>query len=544
MHPSHASSGSPWGPPPCGSRVRGAGEEEEADDGFEEDVFALEGLAGDLDLNEEQEGAEEAARRLEMRRGGWEGQGHAAQQQQHQQAEAGPGPSSARSAVDEMASKLDSMMELTLGHLAQRIDQGGRGRATRAAYRRMEEQEGAAAGVSVCGGGGGTGRGCSLGGDAQGAASWLDHAGLRGRSARRQCWACSPALVLPRPRRMWPTPTPPVPNLNLTPTAGELPAVWDTLLGAFERTILNTHRSKFTQFLLFYACLRSPAHCPASLVGLLLDRLRDGRQPPTTRAACAAYLASFLARAAFLPDALVVRSLEDLSAFCADYVAACSSRGTSSGGAAAVDAGPGLLLTTAPEAMGGGASSQGGGLSQHHVLHAALQSVLYVLCYHMGPLMSPSPLPPQQQQQQQGAMRSSQAQAQPTQQQQDGSGGAASAGLADKLVAMVRGPVWQVLNHRLQPLAACLPTVAREFAQQAAALGIIDCRPLVPKVRPRPHLPQPACLPACVTTVPTPTMGACNGRRGCVHGCTRTGAVLSSARRLSSLVPHPSTMGG
>ena len=30
--------------------------------------------------------------------------------------------------------------------------------------------------------------------------------------------------------------------------AGQLAAAWDTLAGAFERTVLQTHRSKFVQF--------------------------------------------------------------------------------------------------------------------------------------------------------------------------------------------------------------------------------------------------------------------------------------------------------
>lgn len=40
--------------------------------------------------------------------------------------------------------------------------------------------------------------------------------------------------------------------------AGQLPAVWDTVLGMFERTLLHAHRSKFTQFLLFYVAYQDP----------------------------------------------------------------------------------------------------------------------------------------------------------------------------------------------------------------------------------------------------------------------------------------------
>ena len=47
---------------------------------------------------------------------------------------------------------------------------------------------------------------------------------------------------------------------------GQLAGAWSTLLHAFERGILDTHRSKFTQYLLWYLCKQagpttSPADC-------------------------------------------------------------------------------------------------------------------------------------------------------------------------------------------------------------------------------------------------------------------------------------------
>ena len=43
---------------------------------------------------------------------------------------------------------------------------------------------------------------------------------------------------------------------------GQLPAAWTTLLHTFERSILDTHRSKFTQYLLWYLCkqVRPPSY--------------------------------------------------------------------------------------------------------------------------------------------------------------------------------------------------------------------------------------------------------------------------------------------
>lgn len=36
---------------------------------------------------------------------------------------------------------------------------------------------------------------------------------------------------------------------------------WEALLPVFERCVLHTHRSKFTQFLLFYVATQEPQHC-------------------------------------------------------------------------------------------------------------------------------------------------------------------------------------------------------------------------------------------------------------------------------------------
>lgn len=41
-------------------------------------------------------------------------------------------------------------------------------------------------------------------------------------------------------------------HLEVRCATGQLRGAWTTLLGALERTLVSTHRCKFTQFLLFY----------------------------------------------------------------------------------------------------------------------------------------------------------------------------------------------------------------------------------------------------------------------------------------------------
>lgn len=85
-------------------------------------------------------------------------------------------------------------------------------------------------------------------------------------------------------------------HLQRRVAAGDLRQAWETMLASFERSVLNVHRSKFAQFLLFYLARTSPDNCPRAFLDLLLSRLADRHQPAITRSACAAYAASFLAR--------------------------------------------------------------------------------------------------------------------------------------------------------------------------------------------------------------------------------------------------------
>lgn len=73
------------------------------------------------------------------------------------------------------------------------------------------------------------------------------------------------------------------------------------------------------QFLLFYSCRQAPEPRCRAFLRLLINRMVDRQQPPIARSACAAYAASFLARAAFCPEHLVVDSLQRLADYCLRY---------------------------------------------------------------------------------------------------------------------------------------------------------------------------------------------------------------------------------
>ena len=56
--------------------------------------------------------------------------------------------------------------------------------------------------------------------------------------------------------------------------------------------------------------MQGPQECSASFLQLLLQRLTNPNVAPITRSAAAAYLASFLARASFIPEPLLLEMLQ------------------------------------------------------------------------------------------------------------------------------------------------------------------------------------------------------------------------------------------
>lgn len=142
-------------------------------------------------------------------------------------------------------------------------------------------------------------------------------------------------------------------HLRYSVDKGNTPQIFKILLGSFQSTILDTYKSKFTQFLLFYLCSLAPASCGRSFAILLCDILTSRSRPPNTRMSSAAYLASYLARARYLPLSTVAESLKRVADWCLTYVRA-------------FDEGRAIYQT--PNAA-------------HGVFYSACQAVMYVFCF-------------------------------------------------------------------------------------------------------------------------------------------------------------------
>eukprot|EP00232_Nephroselmis_pyriformis_P026413 CAMPEP_0182870090 /NCGR_PEP_ID=MMETSP0034_2-20130328/10311_1 /TAXON_ID=156128 /ORGANISM="Nephroselmis pyriformis, Strain CCMP717" /LENGTH=527 /DNA_ID=CAMNT_0025002577 /DNA_START=170 /DNA_END=1750 /DNA_ORIENTATION=+ len=202
--------------------------------------------------------------------------------------------------------------------------------------------------------------------------------------------------------------------------------VFDALLQSFERTLLHTHRSKFTQYLLFFVASRDTRHdCARAFTSFLGERLLSPALPANSRLAAAAYLASFLARASFVPLDVTVSALHIICQWCLTYAGEARPLAkTASVGVMTIDSSA-LRRTSSVPAM---PSSQ-----EHVVFYGAAQAVMYVLCYRMG----------------------------------------AVARAPGTLGAQLRQlPVQALLETPLAPLAGVLSTIAQEFAAQCAALDV------------------------------------------------------------------------
>ncbi|WZZ55226.1 hypothetical protein YC2023_055333 [Brassica napus] len=105
---------------------------------------------------------------------------------------------------------------------------------------------------------------------------------------------------------------------------GRLDQVFEKLFGAFENFILNTYKSKVSQFLMFYACSLDPENCGVKFASNLMDIFLSSNKPRPTRMSAIAYLASYLARGKFLPVSFVASMLKRLVDECADYCGACN----------------------------------------------------------------------------------------------------------------------------------------------------------------------------------------------------------------------------
>lgn len=155
-------------------------------------------------------------------------------------------------------------------------------------------------------------------------------------------------------------------SLPILPTEEETRAIrrtqFYTLLSIFDRTILRTFKSRYTQFLVFWFSSLDPEFSDLFQGMLVSKALLEEDQPAVTRAAAASYIASFVSRAEFVGRESTRQAVACLCNFLANR----------------------LNILDAVTQSG----AQTPSLSQHTVFYAVTQAVFLIFCFRWRDLES------------------------------------------------------------------------------------------------------------------------------------------------------------
>ncbi|KAJ7068647.1 RNA polymerase I-specific transcription initiation factor RRN3 [Mycena amicta] len=219
-------------------------------------------------------------------------------------------------------------------------------------------------------------------------------------------------------------PSPATPEKSSPPPTVQPPpslhAQFNTLLAIFDRIILPTFKSRYTQFLIFYYTSLSTDFTDIFL-GLLVDRaLFQHNAPAVTRAAAAAYIGSFVSRASFVDRDGARRVVGILCEFMRSHL----------------DAAEENIRSKAPATS---TSAQSG------VFYAVAQTVFLIFCFRWRDLLED---------------------------EEEGDELVSKSGKKwIPELAVVPRTVQSVLN----PLKVCSPNVVHQFARVARATGFVYC---------------------------------------------------------------------
>lgn len=96
--------------------------------------------------------------------------------------------------------------------------------------------------------------------------------------------------------------------------------IFYALVDIFDRAVLKTLKSRYTQFLLFYFCSLNVNVYSDHFLEHLINHITDPLKPNVTRVAAAAYIQSYVARAKFLDSSTIQKVVLTLSIWCDNYV--------------------------------------------------------------------------------------------------------------------------------------------------------------------------------------------------------------------------------
>ncbi|KAG6330825.1 hypothetical protein ID866_8263 [Astraeus odoratus] len=198
-------------------------------------------------------------------------------------------------------------------------------------------------------------------------------------------------------------------------------AEFHTLLAIFDRSIIRTFKSRYTQFLIFWYASLDPEFCDL-FQGLLVEKALLGQDvPAVTRAAAASYIASFVSRAQFVDRESARRVVGVLCAFLRSHLDAFDS---------VVRAG-----------------EEPPGMAHHSQFYAIAQAVFLIFCFRW---------------------RDLEEEFDETEEHQ-----------GQKKWMGELGVVQRVIMSPLNPLKICSPNVVMQFARVAQATGFMYCYSII-----------------------------------------------------------------
>ncbi|KAF9436231.1 hypothetical protein BGZ76_004519 [Entomortierella beljakovae] len=207
------------------------------------------------------------------------------------------------------------------------------------------------------------------------------------------------------------------------------------LLSIFMKTILQTFKSRHTQFLLFYFISISPQFSDFFL-GALAQKITDRAQPQVVRVSAAAYMSSFVARAKYLDIRQVGMVIQALSGFALDTIEQ-------------VDTGSNVL----PDS------------ERYSVFYAVVQAMLYIFCFRWKVLTVES--------------------AKTESNKDDFESAGMIVGSMDNAPGSIRqwhpdlSSLQRIVTSRLNPLKICSDNVVKQFARISNSLNFMYIYPIL-----------------------------------------------------------------
>ncbi|KAF9232157.1 RNA polymerase I-specific transcription initiation factor RRN3-domain-containing protein [Melanogaster broomeanus] len=214
-------------------------------------------------------------------------------------------------------------------------------------------------------------------------------------------------------------------------------AQFHTLLAIFDRAIIRTFKSRYTQFLIFWYSSLDPEFNDL-FQGLLVEKALLGQDvPAVTRAAAASYLASFVSRAQFVDRDAARRVINVLCTFLRSHLDVFDS-----------------IIQAGQEPPG---------MAHHSVFYAIAQAVFLIFCFRWRDL------------------------------EEDFDDADACRGRKKWMVEL--NVVQLVITSPLNPLKVCSPNVVMQFARVAQATDFIYCYSIIEANKRSEYNPSPGSIP-------------------------------------------------